>query len=614
MSKSYFEKFNIEGFEEGVSFQELPAINSYYERIRDIYIESGVKTVTLDIPMLPLNKNLIFELRGIFRQFPDVETLIIGSSVYAINISNFMFPNVKRIISKTPRFVNNHSVLIMSSYRTELLNTFCKQPGERINIFEVDAISNYAFEGCKSTEIIFNKNNFKQNYNKIQENAIKGYIDDIRLNKSNIAELCGTIFRIGDVSENVDIMDSRDKPEKNFIHSLSFENIKKLTIHNSDLLSQLRSLPPILEIQETDYPLSNKLSMAIANSDDGNLKDVVIKNQFYKTINGVTYSKDGLTLVFCSPSKKGTFKIPDNVKHIERFAFNNSHLETIEIPSGIQTIGSHAFSSCSELKHLKFEEGIKIIGSPGNGSIISDCGNLDIIEIPESVVYIKDDALSLYYGTIILHEGIQAIGKNALPHVDNKTLDLPETLVDVGDLNFLNTMTFNMKSLINELVPYIIDYGDNLSNTDIINNGTVVTLNIDKKPFYLPKYLCGNSVDVAYEAEKYIYSDHPEKLLCLYERISIAAIKQKTAIQLYELTKSDDIKTYLRRSGNSIVKNLVDKNDTDSMIKLLSFNILTKTALKKALDAAQKNNMAEVAAYILKSMDESDNTKSGFRL
>lgn len=76
-----------------------------------------------------------------------------------------MFPNVKNVISYNRCFLNSN-MLLMKEYgksleddgtRMEtiwLLNTFCKQPDEVIDLKSVEYIDKYAFSGCQSTKII----------------------------------------------------------------------------------------------------------------------------------------------------------------------------------------------------------------------------------------------------------------------------------------------------------------------------------------------------------------------------------------------------------------------------------------------------------------------------
>ena len=96
------------------------------------------------------------------KSFPNVTTIVIGEEVEYISIPNEMFPNVKDVISYNKYFLNSN-MLLMKEYveddgtRMEtirLLNAFCKQHDEIIDLKSVEYIDKYAFSGCQSTKII----------------------------------------------------------------------------------------------------------------------------------------------------------------------------------------------------------------------------------------------------------------------------------------------------------------------------------------------------------------------------------------------------------------------------------------------------------------------------
>lgn len=60
----------------------------------DIDIKDGVDTVVFDGGNSKVNINL----RNVNKQFPDVKTIVINEDVIEINISNFMFPNVRNVV------------------------------------------------------------------------------------------------------------------------------------------------------------------------------------------------------------------------------------------------------------------------------------------------------------------------------------------------------------------------------------------------------------------------------------------------------------------------------------------------------------------------------------
>ena len=86
----------------------------------DIDVDDDVKVVDFS----DAESNV--ELRSVKKQFPSVETLIIGKSTSTLEISNFMFPNVKEVISENNQDFKSGNVLIKHGYDGfKLLNTFC---------------------------------------------------------------------------------------------------------------------------------------------------------------------------------------------------------------------------------------------------------------------------------------------------------------------------------------------------------------------------------------------------------------------------------------------------------------------------------------------------------
>ena len=70
----------------------------------NIDIEPWVTSVTfIEQPSSLYNKTW-YELREILKQYPNVTTIVINQDIANINISNFMFPNVRNVISKSYRF------------------------------------------------------------------------------------------------------------------------------------------------------------------------------------------------------------------------------------------------------------------------------------------------------------------------------------------------------------------------------------------------------------------------------------------------------------------------------------------------------------------------------
>ena len=140
-------------------------------------------------------------------------------------------------------------------------------------------------------------------------------------------------------------------------------------------------------------------------------------NEYYKSIEGNLYSKDGKELIQYAIGKEGTeFVVPEGVesigkrcfqyckklnrislsstlKNIEYCSFYGcSSLTSIVIPEGVTSIGESAFNGCSSLTSIVIPEGVKSIGY----APFDDCTSLINIEVDENNRYYKSIEGNLY--------------------------------------------------------------------------------------------------------------------------------------------------------------------------------------------------------------------------
>ncbi|MFA5522757.1 MAG: leucine-rich repeat domain-containing protein [Tissierellales bacterium] len=108
----------------------------------------------------------------------------------------------------------------------------------------------------------------------------------------------------------------------------------------------------------------------------------------YTVLDGILYSKDLTSLVYCPPLKNIThLAMPDTVKVIERNAFNgNGYIKRIDFSSALVEIGTTAFKDCVSLVELVLPDGLERI----NPSAFWSCKALESIKIPSSVTYIGE--------------------------------------------------------------------------------------------------------------------------------------------------------------------------------------------------------------------------------
>ena len=121
-------------------------------------------------------------------------------------------------------------------------------------------------------------------------------------------------------------------------------------------------------------------------------------NPFYKSVDGVVYSKDGSELVaypcgrFVS-EKDHKPSIPKTVNSIGRYAFLNSKAKSITIPGHVKSVGMQAFAGNSNLKELNIENGVEAFY---DGAFLA-CSSLKEIHLPRSVNYVGYCAFAHIY-------------------------------------------------------------------------------------------------------------------------------------------------------------------------------------------------------------------------
>lgn len=135
-------------------------------------------------------------------------------------------------------------------------------------------------------------------------------------------------------------------------------------------------------------------------------------NDYYKSIDGNLYTKDGKTLIQYAIGKTTTdFNIPYNVTHIGEYAFCGCLLTSITIPDSVTNIEYAAFDSCTLLNNLTIGNGVKNIGQ----FAFNYCLSLTSVSIPNSVTTIEDWAFCYCksLSSIIIPNSVTSIGQFA---------------------------------------------------------------------------------------------------------------------------------------------------------------------------------------------------------
>ena len=113
-----------------------------------------------------------------------------------------------------------------------------------------------------------------------------------------------------------------------------------------------------------------------------NLQEINVteSNEFYRTIDGVLYTKD-LKTIICYPAgkKNENFVIPSGVTNIGDYTFRDcKSLCEITLPPGVTNIGDYTFSGCYNLQEIALPPSVTRIGD----NTFNWCLNLQQINIP----------------------------------------------------------------------------------------------------------------------------------------------------------------------------------------------------------------------------------------
>lgn len=167
-----------------------------------------------------------------------------------------------------------------------------------------------------------------------------------------------------------------------------FENITSITISKN-----------IIHLYSTAFS-SRNLENIYVDEDNSN----------FCSIDGVLFSKDKKSIVrFPSGRKETEYEIPPGITTIGTSAFSGcDKLAEIVIPDTVTTIYRYAFASCKSITSLKIPEKIQYI----DAGVFYGCENLKSVQIPNNININTDNLFSLCssLNTFTFPQSIKNIG------------------------------------------------------------------------------------------------------------------------------------------------------------------------------------------------------------
>ena len=559
------------------------------------------------------------------KQYPNVRKIYIGPDVRRLEISNFMFPNVKEVVSESPAFQSG--TLLIEKNRSsrysrdfdgekELLNTFCKTSDEVIDLSGIGSIDDYAFEGCRSKKIINMDELFMIDSMAFSGSAVF-LLDTINEMQNDMCIIGNTLIRINDNARNINIPDSVNliNPEIDFSAienvEMSISALGELSYwHGGQLQTLSLRCPDTMSNNDIYDKLrysGTQLRMKKILTADGNNK--------LASVDGIIYTKDMKQLIICPEEHGGDVIIPEGVEAISAQAFNYCNVTSISLPSTLTFIASSAFDNC-KMQHIDFGAGIKCIERLGR------CEQLKKIEIPNHVKQIWGGTFEncTFLKHITLHEGLEEIGWDAFRGcIEMKEIEIPATVKKLGSncLKRVNKIIFKGDSL-----PAGI--GSALLDDDIPRNlfvymkkdkyAGMVELVFKGKSYFLPRYV--RRIDVSKINEILCSTETPVEdiLSSLYQFGKTWELKVDAAIKTYVSIKDKGIALYLKKVSKKIAYDYMYASRYEELAKFLDLGFVSKATLKELQKETKVMEIPEVAAVILRGLGQKQITPKRFSL
>lgn len=558
-----------------------------------------------------------YYLREIKKSFPNVRKIYIGKNVRGIQMNNQLFPNVEEIISDndTYRCTGTGMLMRITGKKTgTLINTFCKKPGEPMDMKNVVAIASMAFAGCKSANFI----NMKFEDISCDVDAFKGYegigdlpvVEGVHMLGNMVMEVCDRVpDSARDISKSVDFSG------------------RALTVHDVSIISRLyfqhRPSKVIVDNDGVINPQDLRTVLRYAGIED---IEISASNPYYSTHDGIVYNHDRTYLFGCPSGRIGKVVIPDGVKEINESAFYGCNITDIVIPDSVTEIGASAFVS-TDIESFTFSKSMDTIPE----SMFSSCQNLTDIKIPEHIKKIGRYAFSnISIRSIDLPEGLTEIGVNAF--IFNPDCDYDTEVVLPASIKKLDSHSFyGVKHIVvttdNGKLPRGLFDAIGTGNNSVKRMSTKLT--VDGKDYLIP--FAGGRLSKWDEYFKMIPFNE-DIIWHLYQDIDDRepSFLRKFLIELYPTIDNPKVKTEigkkLRSFQRSIFKmclsdtdasgNKINDNSNDQLLlKYLSYNLCTENALKTLAKDASKLGKVDINAYALQAISNlNDSKKTSFRL
>ena len=575
----------------------------------DIEVMDDAKEISFIYPKIIISRERCQKV------FSNIETLLIGRNVISIVIPNKMFPNVKRVQSKSSNFLDGKYLIERAGRK--LLNAFGQSEDAEIDFTRFRRIGNYAFEGCKAKVAA---GIYEMRILAIQDAAFvgSGFLDK---------PFIGGIKCLGPFI--IDIDETADEiilPKSDVYFCVPKIQKKCVRVPNINVFAAMRKSPKKVIIEDENIRYDDDLMYKLSNRYIEELESRVSR---YKTVDGILYSADMKTLILCPAGKTGEVTIPDGVERIRKQAFFGSKISKVVFPDSLVRLQNEAFYGCENLKEIDFGNGIEQIGGAENKHIFSGCPVEKLIFPPQ----VKEIGISAFYSCgelkeIIFEEGLKYIREGAFKNCPKLTeVNLPESIKNVGLDAFvceiarekIQDININLTTIPKGLGRAIIHPGS-------MQTPRCVNVHVHNKnetfDFVIPDCVSATTNGyseivtgfnlMASDPEYFKKFHHLKWLNTAFMYAANSRFKYVCAYKTYKRTKNELAKEYLidyqKMAADAIALELTEKDFVD-FLRLEFINLGYDEDIVKRL---QEQNWTAALAYMLNEEKEKDSTGNTF--
>lgn len=590
--------------------EQVDGITYYFQNestVVDIDVQPGVQTVTLDDFQRSQAKPFSYRLRGIWKQFPEVTSIQVKPMVACIELSNFLFPNVRSV--KTPPSSNFSRSKTYLMRGVTLLNTFCLREDEVLDLAGVYCLANYALEGCRARQV----QHAGELYSAYPY-AFHGFFGGEPFHHG-VRMLGKALY---DIEPGTDI---QVPPEVKLVNeecdftkasSLTFSDIHQLgticnaSTHRGQPLERLESIHLDKEVLSA-RPSHKEMAYFVAYA--GKSRVVLPENPYYTEEDGAVYSKDKTVLV-AVPKSVTEFTVPPFVKIIGESAFYRCNkLAKVQIPDNVKEIHKYAFGECENLASVQFSEVTPVWLQEEAFYYLPALQSIRIPGCIQSVSHAFKECHGLI--SLICEEGVQAISGLNLPSLQRMSLPASLKSLDSCTFSFVEQVQLHGDSVADGFFRSFCRYPKNYANYTW-NQLLVQIVTQDQMTYYLPRFLPGAAVsslqgaafDFGMQAalqatagfsDAYKYQDGLES-----QSLISKDLLQDMALQVYKKTGNQHALAYIRGCSRSIYNRFVkDEAEEDKWVSFVRLGVLSATMMEHVLEYAQAHELQVLAAYTL---------------